>query len=96
MNLLNFNYLFPNSRLKRVWNKKSCRWSVYEVKEKKSYKYIDDLIESALICRIQDKIGMRRKRTLETDDPRRISQHLAPVEPLPTKELHAAQVSRFK
>ena len=57
---------------------------------------MNEIIEKALIQRIQDKVGMRKKKMLTAEDQRRISEHLAPVEPLPTKELHAAQVSRLK
>jgi hypothetical protein len=46
--------------------------------------------------RIKDSVGMRKKRELEADDPRRIAAHLAPVEPLPTKVLMEEKVSRFK
>ena len=68
---------------------------MYQEKEKKTYKYIDSIIEDALVQRINDKVGMR-KRVIEAEDPRLLSKHLAPIEPPPTKEIHAAQVSRFK
>ena len=71
-----------------MWNKKRWRWSVYEEKEKKKYTYIDEVIK-------QDRIGMRR-RVMEEDDPRRISRHLAPVEPQTTRAIHEALVARFK
>jgi hypothetical protein len=57
---------------------------------------VNDLQRRALKMRIKDKIGMRRKKDLEMEDPRRIAAHLAPVEPKSTKEIMAEKVSRFK
>jgi len=67
---------------------------VYEEKEKKKYTYIDEVIEQALVRQIEDRIGMRRG--MKEDDPRRISRHLAPVEPQTTRAIHEALVARFK
>lgn len=74
--------------------KKSSRWSVYPVKVKKDYNYIPELKTKALVLRMQDRIGMKKKE-LEPEDPRRLSAHLAPVEPKPTGQLVAEKVSRF-
>ena len=63
---------------------------MYEEKEKKKYTYIDEVIDQALVRRIEDRIGMKE------DDPRRISRHLAPVEPQTTRAIHEALVARFK
>ena len=41
---------------------------MYEEKEKKKYTYIDEVIEQALVRRIEDRIGMR-KRGMKEDDP---------------------------
>ena len=57
---------------------------------------MDEILEEALKLRISDKIGMKRKKSLAADDPRRISLHLAPIDPLPSKEIYAEQVSRLK
>ena len=56
--------------------------------------YIDEVIEQALVRQIEDRIGMRRG--MKEDDPRRISRHLAPVEPQTTCAIHEALVARFK
>lgn len=66
------------------------------MKEAKSYKYIDGMLKSALQLRLADRVGMYRPRELEEEDPRRLSRHLAPISPKPTKDIHAEQLSRFK
>ncbi|XP_060551597.1 uncharacterized protein LOC132713139 [Ruditapes philippinarum] len=83
-------------RLQRTWNKKSSRWTAHPKKSEKNYTYVKDILRKALVMRIKDSVGMRKKRELEADDPRRIAAHLAPVEPLPTKVLMEEKVSRFK
>lgn len=88
--------LFLHFRLQRTWNKKSSRWTAHPKKSEKSYTYVKDILRRALVMRIKDSVGMRKKRELEADDPRRIAAHLAPVEPLPTKVLMEEKVSRFK
>ena len=49
-----------------------------------------------MIMRVNDKVGMKKKRELEATDPRRISKYLAPVTPPPTHQLVAEHVSRFQ
>ena len=49
----------------------------------------------ALNMRIHDKKGMSGKKVIAAGDPRRISGHLAPTEPIPTQQLVAEKVSRF-
>ncbi|XP_052097349.1 uncharacterized protein LOC127732344 [Mytilus californianus] len=83
-------------RWQRSYNKKTSRWSVHPVKEEKNYDYIQDLIRQVLCTRIEDGIGMNRRLELEEDDPRRISAHLAPVPPPPTRDIVATQISRFE
>ena len=60
------------------------------------YTYIDGMLQDVVTMRINDKIGMYKTKTLEAQDPRRISTHLAPISPKPTKQIHAEQKSRFK
>ena len=69
-----------------MFNKKSGRWTVHAVKTRKQYQYIQTLLASALIMRINDRVGMKMT-ALAPDDPRLISKHLAPIEPPPTEEL---------
>ncbi|WAR13164.1 hypothetical protein MAR_027344 [Mya arenaria] len=83
-------------RLRRVFNKKSGRWSVYPVKEQKKYQYIRTMLKRALRLRLDDRVGMSQKRVLEEGDPRRISKNLAPLSPKATKEIVLEQKSRFK
>lgn len=85
-----------NYRLQRVWNKKSGRWSVYQKKIQKEYAYIDSMLCKALQRRMEDKVGMYRRKELEATDPRRIAKHLAPFQPKPTKAIFEEQKSRFK
>ena len=56
-------------------------WTAHAKKVPKDYGYIKDLQKRALKMLFKDKIGMRRKMELETEDPRRVSDHLSPVEP---------------
>ncbi|XP_052805749.1 uncharacterized protein LOC128235074 [Mya arenaria] len=87
-------------RLNRVWNKKSGRWAVYPVKEKKTFLYIESLKKQILMCRLTDNVGMSRRAVMEEQDPRRISSHLGPLSPKPSRELYrelySEQESRFK
>lgn len=46
--------------------------------------------------RLDDDIGMNRIVALEVDDPRRVSAHLAPIPPPPTRQIVNEQKSRFK
>jgi hypothetical protein len=48
-----------------------------------------------LTCmRLQDNEGMNQRVQLGVDDPRRISVHLAPIPPPPTRDIVASQKSR--
>nr|XP_022302604.1 uncharacterized protein LOC111110405 [Crassostrea virginica] len=62
-------------RYHRVFNKKSGRWTVHAVKIRKQYQYIQTLLASDLIMRINDRVGMKTT-VLAPDDPRLISKHL--------------------
>lgn len=52
-----------------------------EVKNKKTYYHIPDLISLIVRVRLEDKEGMHKKVALKPDDPRLISKTLAPVPP---------------
>lgn len=55
-------------RYRKVWNKKSRRWSLYTIKVPKDYSYIPDL-QSAILRRwLTDDKGMSRKRRLCSSD----------------------------
>lgn len=83
-------------RYQRVFQKKSSRWSVTPCKIHKEYKYIPQVVQRILQKRLDDDIGMNRIVALEVDDPRRVSAHLAPIPPPPTRQIVNEQKSRFK
>lgn len=89
-------YKSLNSRYQRVFQKKSCRWSVTPCKIPKEYQYIPQLMQRILVKRLNDNIGMNQILALEVDDPRRLSAHLAPIPPPPTCQIVNEQKSRFK
>ncbi|XP_056003700.1 uncharacterized protein LOC130046469 [Ostrea edulis] len=79
-------------RMQRTFNKKSGRWTVYAVKEKKKYTHVLSLFRIVLQRRIEDREGLQGRMVLEVGDPRRISKTIAPVLPSRTEE----KKSRFK
>nr|XP_022344857.1 uncharacterized protein LOC111137607 isoform X2 [Crassostrea virginica] len=85
-----------SGRYQRVFQKKSCRWSVTPCKIPKEYQYIPQLMQRILVKRLNDNIGMNQILALEVDDPRRLSAHLAPIPPPPTCQIVNEQKSRFK
>lgn len=56
---------------------------------------MDTILQEAITLRLSDKEGIYKKRMLKEDDPRRLSKHLAPVTPKPTRDIHEEQKSRF-
>ena len=68
--------------------KKNGRWSASPVRTEKRFRKIVTL-------RLEDRVGMAQNIVLEPDDPRRISEVLAPVPPPPTHEIVAQQRSHF-
>ena len=61
--------ILHNFRLQRHWNKKSARWTAHAKKVAKNYEYVKGILNRALKMRIHDKIGMRKKKEFEVDDP---------------------------
>ncbi|XP_061184554.1 uncharacterized protein LOC133192579 [Saccostrea echinata] len=59
-------------RMQRTFNKKSGRWNVYAVKEKKKYTHVSSLLRIVLQKWIEDREGLQGKMVLEVGDPRRI------------------------
>lgn len=60
---------FPLFRYRKIWNKKSRRWSLYTIKVLKDYSYIPDL-QSAILRRwLTDHKGISRKRGIRSSDP---------------------------
>ncbi|CAG2224540.1 unnamed protein product [Mytilus edulis] len=82
------------NRWRRGFNKKSSRWSVQEIKEKKRYPHLSDVIHSILTARLIDEVGMNRNVVLEADDPRRIKRNIAPIPPPPTQQIALEQKAR--
>lgn len=93
--LTNLDYNSIKIRFQRSYNKKSGRWAVHPLKEKKAFSYISSLQQKILESRVADEVGMNQPVILEVDDPRRISAHLAPIPPPSTAQLVLEQKSRF-
>ncbi|KAL5017769.1 hypothetical protein ScPMuIL_005150 [Solemya velum] len=83
-------------RYQRNFNKKSGRWAVHPVKEKKTYAHVEQLLETVAENRLADKAGMGKKAVLASTDPRNIRKTIAPVTPPPTSQLVETQKSRLK
>lgn len=84
-----FNHIYFY-RLQRTYNKKSGRWTVYPVKEKKSYDHVSSLLRKVLEKRFEDKDGFHGRMEMEAVDPRRLSRTVASKLPHPTAE-HAEE-----
>lgn len=69
---------------------------MYPVKEEKTYAYITELQDMVVQAKLEDKLPMSRKWSVAEDDPRKISQTLAPKPPPPTAALVEMKKSRFK
>lgn len=89
-----FNIIFFY-RLQRTYNKKSGRWTVYPVKEKKRYDHVSFLLRKVLEKRLEDKEGFHGRMEMEAGDPRRLSRTVAPKPLPPTAELAEERKSRF-
>uniref|UniRef100_A0A8W8M4P9 Uncharacterized protein n=1 Tax=Magallana gigas TaxID=29159 RepID=A0A8W8M4P9_MAGGI len=83
-------------RLQRTYNKKSGRWSVYPVKERKKYDHVSILLQKVLEKQIADREGFHGQLKLEEDDQRRISKTIAPIIPPPSIQLAEEKKSRFE
>lgn len=82
-------------RLQRTYNKKSGRWTVYPVKEKKRFDHVSFLLRKVLEKRLEDKEGFNGRMEMEARDPRRLSRTVAPKPLPPTAELAEERKSRF-
>lgn len=80
-------------RYRKLFNKKSRKWSLYAVKEDKDYSYIPDLQSAVVRKRVSSGHGLPRVSKKRPDDPR---QHgvLSGVPAPSTQELLEKQVSR--
>ncbi|KAL5006833.1 hypothetical protein ScPMuIL_015639, partial [Solemya velum] len=87
---------FLNFRYQRNFNKKSGRWAVHPVKEKKTHAHVEQLLETVAENRLADKAGMGKKAVLASTDPRTIRKTIAPVTQPPTSQLVETQKSRLK
>ncbi|XDV25888.1 hypothetical protein PO909_029720 [Leuciscus waleckii] len=81
-----------NISYKRVYSKKSQRYSVHTVRTKKDYSYIPQLQAKILKNRLHSTGGLP-KRSLRPEDPRNLGL-LPGIVPPPTAELAQAQISR--
>lgn len=64
------------------------------MRQEKQYLYVTDILRLCVQNRIIDPVGMNRPVTLDVEDPRLVSETLAPVPP-PTASLVAKKKSRF-
>uniref|UniRef100_A0A1A8IKB3 Si:dkeyp-30e7.2 n=1 Tax=Nothobranchius kuhntae TaxID=321403 RepID=A0A1A8IKB3_NOTKU len=78
---------------KRVYNKKSQRYSVHTVKETKDYGYIPELQTRILEKRLSSAGGLPKRRSIQADDPRALGP-LSGISPPPTAELVQTQQRR--
>nr|XP_054591704.1 uncharacterized protein LOC107377186 isoform X1 [Nothobranchius furzeri] len=78
---------------KRVYNKKSQRYSVHTVKETKDYGYIPELQTRILEKRLSSAGGLPKRRSVQADDPRALGP-LSGISPPPTAELVQTQQRR--
>lgn len=85
-----------NFRLQRTYNKKSGRWTVYPVKERKRYSHVPALIRKVLEKRVGDREGFHGRVVLEEGDPRRICKTIAPTMPPSSTQLKEDKKSRFE
>ncbi|XP_069107077.1 uncharacterized protein [Argopecten irradians] len=84
------------TRYRRMFNKKSGRWTVVTDKEAKNYDHIKQLLNRVAVARLNDREGMSGKQELSATDPRRISRTIAPVTPPPTSQLVEEKKSRLQ
>ncbi|XP_074476528.1 uncharacterized protein LOC141758774 isoform X2 [Sebastes fasciatus] len=78
---------------RKLYNKKSRKWSLYTMKVDKDYGYIPDLQRAILRSRTTADRGMTRVRRQRPDDPRQYGV-LCGIPPPTTEELLHTQVSR--
>ncbi|XP_037634268.1 uncharacterized protein si:ch211-40k21.5 [Sebastes umbrosus] len=78
---------------RKLYNKKSRKWSLYTMKVDKDYGYIPDLQRAILRSRTTADRGMPRVRRQRPDDPRQYGL-LCGIPPPTTEELLHTQVSR--
>ncbi|XP_077104644.1 uncharacterized protein LOC143757427 [Siphateles boraxobius] len=78
---------------RKLYNKKSRKWSLYAIKEEKEYHYIPEIQRSIVRKRVSSGRGLPRLSKMRPNDPR---QHglLSGVPAPTTQELLATQVSR--
>uniref|UniRef100_A0A1A8Q0J2 Si:dkeyp-30e7.2 n=1 Tax=Nothobranchius rachovii TaxID=451742 RepID=A0A1A8Q0J2_9TELE len=78
---------------KRVYDKRSQRYSVHTVKETKDYGYIPELQTRILEKRLSSAGGLPKRRSIQADDPRALGP-LSGISPPPTAELVQTQQRR--
>jgi hypothetical protein len=82
-------------RYKKVYNKRTKRWTVLAQKVPKTYAYIPALQASIIGACMADNKPIARKRGLEEDDPRNIAPTIAAEPAPPTEVLVLQHKSRF-
>ena len=81
-------------RLVKKYSKKG-KWTAFPEKEKKSYPYVAQIM-SGVAAKKLEVAGLKRKRELSPDDPRRKQRTLARPTTQTSSELYENMKSRFR
>lgn len=84
------------TRLHRVFCKKTNNWTCYTQKTPKKYEYIADLLRSMIEHFMASDVPLSAPQELSPTDPRKQKRTLAPVSPPPTRTLFELKKSRFE
>ena len=83
-------------RYKMKHQKFTGHWSALPIKEEKDLSYMKNIIKDIFMERLSNPVNMQVARSMDNDDPRRISRSLN-LGPRPTlEEVLLSQTSRFE
>uniref|UniRef100_A0A1X7T558 Uncharacterized protein n=1 Tax=Amphimedon queenslandica TaxID=400682 RepID=A0A1X7T558_AMPQE len=87
---------FGEPRSHRTYRKRTKRWDVIPVLEKKSYSYIEPLICQLFCYRYNSEVPIRSKALPKPPShPEMINQTTAHIPPPPTSNITERKISRF-
>ena len=82
-------------RYKMKRQKFTGHWSALPIKEEKDFSYMKNILKDVFMERLSNPVNMQVARSMDNDDPRRISRSLN-LGPRPTlEEVLLSQTSRF-
>ena len=84
-----------SNRLRRKWSKRTKRFDAVPIKEEKTCKFMKTLMKDAVMRRTTNPGLMQQKIILEEDDPRRVLPRLTTAEPMATKDIYLAKLTRM-